>query len=279
MTTIKFFCPRWGSEELSWDNFCKKVKAAGYDGIEAAIPFDEIEKQNIKAAIHENNLLLIGQYYQSVEKDFALHITNYEKHLTNIMGMAPLLIDSQTGKDYYTAEQNKILFDTAEKLSAQSGIVIAHETHRNKALYAAHIAEKLLRENPQVKITADFSHWCCVAESLLEDQLEAMTLACERAIHIHARVGYPEGPQVNDPRANEWKSTLEIFLQWWDTIIYNRKEQGASLITITPEFGPAPYMPALPHSQTPVASQWDINVYMMNVLKQRYNKITEIEIV
>lgn len=45
-----------------------------------------------------NNLLLIGQYYQSVEKDFALHINNYEKHLQNIMGMAPLLIDSQTGK-------------------------------------------------------------------------------------------------------------------------------------------------------------------------------------
>jgi len=270
---IQYFCPRWGSEDLSWDDFCRKVKAAGYDGIEAAIPFDDAEKATISQALKENNLLLIGQYYQSVEKDFTLHIANYEKHLYNIMSMQPLLIDAQTGKDYYSSEQNKMLFDTAEKLSAQTGIIVAHETHRNKALYAAHTAEKLLRENPLVKITADFSHWCCVAESLLEDQPEALALASERAIHIHARVGYAEGPQVNDPRASEWQSTLQIFMQWWDTIIYIRKEQGAALMTITPEFGPAPYMPALPHSQIPVASQWDINVFMMNILKQRYQAI------
>lgn len=271
---IQYFCPRWGSEDLSWDAFCRKVKAAGYDGIEAVIPFDDAEKATISEALKENNLLLIGQYYQSVEKDFVLHIANYEKHLHNIMVMQPLLNDAQTGKDYYTAEQNKMLFDTAEKLSDQTGIIVAHETHRNKALYAAHAAEKLLRENPNVKITADFSHWCCVAESLLEDQPDALALACERAIHIHARVGYAEGPQVNDPRASEWQSTLEIFMHWWDSILHNRKEQGAALMTITPEFGPAPYMPALPHSQISVASQWDINVFMMNVLKQRYDAIT-----
>ena len=29
---IEFFCPRWGSEELSWEIFCEKASSAGYNG-------------------------------------------------------------------------------------------------------------------------------------------------------------------------------------------------------------------------------------------------------
>jgi sugar phosphate isomerase/epimerase len=62
---IKFFCPRWGSEQLPWDEFCFKVKEAGYQGVEASVPFDEQEKDIILNALKKHNLLLIGQYYQS----------------------------------------------------------------------------------------------------------------------------------------------------------------------------------------------------------------------
>jgi hypothetical protein len=30
---IKFFCPRWGSENIPWDTFCSMVKEAGFDGV------------------------------------------------------------------------------------------------------------------------------------------------------------------------------------------------------------------------------------------------------
>jgi len=55
--------------------------------------------------------------------------------------------------------------------------------------------------------------------------------------------------------------------------VQHRQKSGAQATTITPEFGPAPYMPALPYTKMPVASQWDINVYMMNLLKERYKDI------
>lgn len=38
--TLQFFCPRWGQEHETYAAFCRKVKGAGYDGIEAAVPFD-----------------------------------------------------------------------------------------------------------------------------------------------------------------------------------------------------------------------------------------------
>ncbi|CAL1517916.1 sugar phosphate isomerase/epimerase [Chitinophaga sp. MM2321] len=269
---ILFFCPRWGSENLSWDIFCEKAKDEGFDGVEAAIPFEPELKDEVLKALTKHSLQLIGQYYQSFEKNFAEHKTSYEKHLANLLSVKPLKIDAQTGKDYFTIAQNKILFDLATKMSLESGIPIAHETHRNKALFAAHSTEKILQEIPGLTITADFSHWCNVAESLLEDQEDAMDLACKHAIHIHARVGYEQGPQINDPRAPEWEKQLNAHLEWWDCIIKQQRQQGALKMTITPEFGPIPYMQTLPFSQTPVASQWDINVYMMQLLKRRYQQ-------
>lgn len=44
----------------------------------------------------------------------------------------------------------------------------------------------------------DYSHFCVVAESYLEEQSEMLEQVNERSFHIHARVGYPQGPQVTD---------------------------------------------------------------------------------
>jgi len=268
---IKFFCPKWGSDNITWDDFCAKVKAAGYDGVETPIPMNAAEKQEIADALQKHGLLLIGQYYQSFEKDLELQKANFRKHLENIIDLKPLLIDSQTGKDYFTAEQNGELFALAQEITSETGITIAHETHRNKALFAAHVTKQLLLQNPDVVITADFSHWCNVSESLLEDQQEAIDVAVSRAVHIHARVGHGESAQVSDPRAPEWGNEVQAHLNWWDQIVQYRLKSGAELLTISPEFGPAPYMPALPYTKMPVANQWDINVYMMNLLKERYS--------
>ncbi|MDB4919419.1 sugar phosphate isomerase/epimerase [Mucilaginibacter sp.] len=270
---IKFFCPKWGSDNITWDNFCAKVKEAGYDGIETPVSFDEGEKKEITAALKKHDLLLIGQYYQSFEKDLELHKESFKKHLESLAGLQPLLIDSQTGKDYFTHAQNRELFQLAKKITDDTGIVIAHETHRNKALFAVHVTKELLTDNPDAVITADFSHWCNVSESLLEQQQDAVDIAVSKTVHIHARVGHAESAQVSDPRAEEWKAEVEAHLNWWDAIVQCRLKHGAQLLTITPEFGPAPYMPALPYTKMPVANQWDINVYMMGLLKERYEYI------
>lgn len=268
---VKFFCPRWGSEHLPWDEFCQKVSQAGYDGIESGVPFEQAAKDEIKNALKKYSLQFIGQYYQSFEDRFDDHLVAYKKWLHNIATLNPVLIDSQTGKDYFSEKESAMLFSAALQFSESTGIPVAHETHRNKILFASHIAKKILEANPAINITADFSHWCCVAESLLEDQQEAVSLACDRAMHIHARIGYAQGPQINDPRAPEWKNEIDAHLKWWDSIILNRKKHGANLITITPEFGPAPYLQALPYSCKPVANQWDLNLFMMKMLKERYS--------
>ncbi len=123
---------------------------------------------------------------------------------------------------------------------------------------------------PDLRITFDVSHWCNVHESLLADQQETLELTLQRTDHIHARIGHAEGPQVNDPRAPEWEEALNAHLAWWDKVVEIKKQKG-EVLTILTEFGPPDYMPTLPYTRQPLADQWAINVYMMQLLRQRYH--------
>ena len=266
--SIKFYAPEWGNT-LPFATFCENVKAAGYAGIEMALPLDEEARGEIVAMLNQYELELIGQYWQSLESNLNEHGQNYEKYLRNLVAAQPIFINCQTGKDFFSFGQNKQLFDLAARISAETGVKIIHETHRGKALFAAHICHDYLTKLPDLRITLDISHWCTVHESLLDNQVDVVNLAIAHTDHIHSRVGHPEGPQVNDPRAPEWEFALNAHLSWWDKIAEKHQVAGTQL-TITTEFGPAPYMPVLPYTKLPIGNQWEINVFMMNLLRKRY---------
>jgi len=268
---ILFFCPFWGSSDLPIEVFLQKVKQSGYDGVEMSLPLGDLPRQKqILQAIKNQELALIAQHYETAHPDPQTHFAEYCSRLKNLVNAVPLLVNTQTGKDWFPFEQNLELIAAACAISAASGVKIVHETHRGKFSFNASITAKFLEADPALRIAADFSHWCVVSESLLEDQSAAVALAISRTDHIHARVGFAEGPQVSDPRAPEWNHALQIHLAWWDRIIEHHRELGTPQMTITPEFGPAPYMPTLPYTGMPLSSQWDINVYMMELLRERY---------
>ena len=269
---VLFFCPRWGSDHLSWNAFMQNAKNEGYDGIEFGVAFDSTEREldEIWNIASKYSLRLIVQHFDTYEAKFEKHILLYEQWFKKIQKYKPQFINSQTGKDFFTFEENRSLIDLSAVFGEENSIEIFHETHRNKFLFAAHIAHGYLKRMPSLKITMDVSHWVNVAESYLEDQAAAMKLAIERTNHIHARVGHTQGPQITDPRAPEWQNALNIHLLWWDDVLEQRASEGREFMTITPEFGPWPYLTHLPFTNKPIANQWEINVFMMELLKDRY---------
>ena len=268
---IQFYCPRWGSESLAWPEFCRKVRLAGYQGVEASLPWgDRPATDAILRALADEGLELVAQHWETVNPDLGGHKTEYRARLEWLAAARPQFINSQTGRDWFSFDQNQELLAVASEVARQTGVVIRHETHRGKFAYAAGVTQKFLEADPSLRISADFSHWCVVSESLLSDQGPSLDLAISRADHIHARVGHAEAPQVTDPRAPEWKEALETHLGWWDRIIDFHRKAGATVFTVTPEFGPAPYMPGLPFTTQPVADQWGINVFMMEMLRERW---------
>ncbi len=265
--SLKIMATNWGYSG-TWDAFASKVKEAGYDGVEVWVMTDEKGRAEFTAAMQKNGLsfgLLCGGSDANYEK----HLPQFESQLRSALALKPLYVNCHSGRDYFTFEQAKAFFTMSSRLSRESGIPVYHETHRGRLCFAAHITRHFLEEIPDLRLTLDISHWCNVHESLLGDQPDTVALALSRTSHIHARVGHPEGPQVNDPRAPEWTGALNAHLAWWDKVVETRSKNGEGLTMLT-EFGPPHYLPALPYTQQPVADQWDINVHMMQLLRKRY---------
>ncbi len=267
---IMYFCPLWGSESMPFDQFLQRVKDAGYHGVEMSFPINEKERNQKAKLIDFFGLKIIAQHWETVDKDFTLHRNNFEKRLRNLAKTKLLFINSQTGKDYYSFDQNSGLFNLANAIAKEAGVPIFHETHRGKWSFAAHITKEYLDRLPGLRITLDISHWCITAESFLEDQTEAIDIAVHAVDHLHARVGYTEGPQVPDPRVLAWEFALNHHVKWWDQVIEAKKNQGKKSFTVTPEFGAPPDMVLHPKTDEPLVSQWDINVWIMNLFKRRY---------
>lgn len=267
---IKYYCTNWGMTD-SWDTFCSKVKDAGYDGVETWLPGGEAREEML-AALKKYNLSL-GLLSGGGGQDFGSYFNSFSSNLDDAIKVKPDYINCHTGKEYYSFDQNKKLILIASEKSKSSGIPIYHETHRGRFSFAAHITKDFLEKIPELSLALDISHWCAVHESLLADQKESVNLALSRTGHIHSRVGQPQGPQVNDPAAPEWKSTVDQHLAWWDQVVENHKKQGKTQLTMCMEFGPSGYLPTLPFTQQPVADQWTINKYMLDLLKNRYKSL------
>lgn len=269
---VKFFCPYWGSSSMSLSSFFKKVKEAGYDGVEMSLPLNNKERSDILVLLREYDLELVAQHWETSHPDPLLHREIYRRHLLNLAEANPLFINSQTGKDYFSFEDNADLINISFQVAKETGIPVVHETHRGKFSFALHITRQYLEKIPALELCLDISHWCNVAESLLKDQQEALDLAFDKTRHIHARVGFAEGPQITDPRLPEWEEPMNFHLSGWDRVYENSRRMNRESLTITPEFGPYPYMLHLPFTRMPVADQWEINLYMKDLLKSRYNR-------
>ncbi len=259
----------WGFEG-SWEEFASKVKASGYDGVEVWFPGDEKNQAEFFDAMKKYNLQY-GFLVAGSDKDPVKHVDQFKQALSTAVNAKPLYINCHSGKDYFSFDHNRKIIDYSYQISKESGVPVYHETHRGRILYSVPVTRNFIENVSTLRLTLDISHWCNVHESLLADQEENVSLALSRTDHIHARVGHAEGPQVNDPRAPEWESAVKAHFAWWDKVVDKKRKEGQRITFLT-EFGPADYMQTLPYTRQPVADQWAINVYMMEVLRKRYGK-------
>ncbi len=267
---IKIVSPQWGHEDLELAVFLRQIKDVGYDGIDMALPADPTERRQLLDFLDENGMCFVGHEYQAEGTDFAAFKANYRHRLTELAAVGPALINSHTGKDYFTLDQQLALIDIAGEISAKTSVKIVHETHRGRMGYSPQAFMECIEHRTDLALTADFSHWTCVTESMLEHFADTVETAISRTRYVHARVGFEQGPQVSDPRAPEWRYALDRFLGWWDRIVERSRLSGQPTLFFSTEFGPPPYLPTMPYTNRPVANQFEINCFIRDLLHARY---------
>lgn len=257
----------WGISE-PWDVCFPKIKAAGYAAIEQWAPQDAAR---FRAALDAQGLSYIAMV-SSEGNGVDEHLKAYRANLENAKKLKPIGITSQSGSDAWSFQDSKRFFAEATRIERDLGVTVGHETHRRRVLYNPWIARDLVFAVPDMKLCLDLSHWVVVTERLLDDTIDIVRTCADRAVHIHARVGYEHGPQVPDPRAPEYHGHVVAYESWWDMVWDAQARMGAEFSTLTPEFGPPDYMHTLPYTRVPVADLWDICLWQAQRQAERFAK-------
>lgn len=274
-SALKFLCPRWGFEDIPWPVFLKQVKEANYAGIEW-FPYGETcDVQEVLALLKDYDLdFAIVMAVIKPYTNFEQYLEHLKQDLDELMEIrdkfkAPLFFSAQTGREFFNDRQIDACLALCTQVQDQYQTPIYQETHRNKWSYAAHNVAPVLERHPDLKLTLDVSHWFCVSESYLQDQEAAVESAIAHARHIHARVGSTQSSQVWDPAYPEYVEALAAHVQVWDKWV-NQMRTNKIPMTITPEFGPAPYMVKGNRQISLTEEQWRINLWMKDFLQKRY---------
>jgi len=255
----------------------QQALAAGFDGIEAAVPQHASDQERLAIELEDHDLSYIaeictaGSYVPDRRAGVADHLASLEASLRDCARLRPLFVNCIGGCDAWPLSNHLAFFQGAMELADRCGIDISFETHRSRSLFNPWITRQLVELLPAMQLTCDLSHWCVVCERLIDTELDVIEAIAANARHIHARVGYDQGPQVPHPAAPEYAHCLAAHQNWWESIWTVQRRRGFTITTLTPEFGPDGYLHLMPFTQTPVADLWEINCWMAETEKRHFH--------
>lgn len=250
------------------------VAGEGFDGVAFALIARQLEPEigtlpQLEELCDEHDLGIVT-LVQTSGDSVDDHLVRLRSEFEEAAALSSRHLVCHGGRDAFDDEQAARFFSEALAMERDLGVVVGYETHRHRILYNPWTTARMLDRFEDLKLALDFSHWVVVAERLIDDQLEIIRKAATRAVHIDARVGYPEGPQVPDPRAPEWNEALEAHLRWWDIAWDEQERRGLDTSIVVPEYGPPPYQQTLPHTGAPTTNLWDVCNWMTAVLRDRF---------
>lgn len=246
----------------------QQVVEAGFHGIEAPAPADAGQRKSLGRALTDNGLNYIaeictaGSYVPDRDATPEQHLASLAEKISLSAELGPLFCNVMAGCDAWPLQQQVDFFGRAQELAQGTGLDCSFETHRGRSFFNPWVTRDVLRQLPQLRITCDFSHWVVVCERLMDSEWEVIVEVARQAHHIHARVGYDQGPQVPHPAAPEYATALASHERCWDAIWEAQRKRGYTVTTMTPEFGPDGYLHTLPFTAAPVADLWQINRWM-----------------
>lgn len=265
----------WGWQ-ADLESASRYAQQSGFDGLEANLEHPCIKSwrpKDVQTLLNQQNQPLIveittgGGYTPRIELSPEHHLAELETKLEQACELAPLRINLITGSDCWPMAQQHRFLERCLQLLSHTPVPVSLETHRSRSLFNPWAIEDILKAHPSLRLTADVSHWCVVAERLMSPELHPIQAMASHVDHIHARVGHEQGAGVPQPFTASWQEALEAHAQCWSLFAQQRLQSGQQL-TLTPEFGPDGYMPVHPESGEPLADVTTINQLMADWLRK-----------
>jgi hypothetical protein len=272
---LRFYRSYWGATN-AYAEFAAEARADGYDGLEAAVPLDKSSRHLLQAALADFDCDLIaeigtaGARLPDRRATPEQHLSDFVRKLEAAAELAPQRINCYAGCDAWPLAESRDFLDTLIGHTARLGIPIGFATTRGRSLCTPWVTRDLVRSLPGLELTCDFSHWCVVCERLLDTELDLLEEIAPRTRHIHARVGYAQGPQVPHPAAPEYAVALVAHQRWWTLCWQAMVAAGLAECALTPAFGADEYLQHIPFIDQPVARPRELNRWMLKVERAHF---------
>ena len=258
-----------GNRYAGLPEFVDSAHQAGYHGVEFPLFYLDAESGSdaavdsaVKQQLEQLGLDFIGLIATRSEDwgSYDEHLASFEQQCRRAHAMGARKAAVHAGADSFGVERGRRFIETCIDIAADLDIRPCFETHRARILYNPFTCATLLDQIPTLELTSDLSHWLLVVDRIPHDIIDLFDLASARSGHLHARIGHEKSPQVTEPSDPAWTEHVALFRRWWQVSVDAAKARGERL-SVSPEFGPPPYMHAEPFSGAPsadlvLANQW-----------------------
>lgn len=254
--------------EWSIDEKLRMIIDAGFDG--AGIRFiDPAYVARVTADLRAHGLTWQAQCYPRTVEDLVPVLELVAKHGADHVNLQP---DVRP----YDLDSCLPLLEGWVTLAKQAGMTLNIETHRNRMttdlLFTLHLLDRL----PELRLTADISHYVVGREFEWPISAENHALIhriLDQSWAIHGRVASREQIQlqISFPRHQEW---LTLFVGWWDYALrsWRRRATKDGVLTFLCELGPPEYA-MTGRDGYELSDRWDESLTLMQLMRERWQRV------
>jgi hypothetical protein len=189
----------------SWTNYEGIFEANKAPDAHMTTLLDEISEIASLHSLTSSTTFSASSFFSSSSSAAAAACSSFSSFSSSSSSLPTIIgINAHTGTDMWDEALAANFFASFDEhvRALGEGVVprISHETHRGRVLRCPFVTARLLQKIPKLRLTSDFSHWVILSERLLDTEYERSLIDNQMAhamVHIHARVGTPQMPQVH----------------------------------------------------------------------------------
>ena len=251
--------------EWTLDEKFSRAKAAGFEAIETGLT-DDNEKE-IKEALDRHGLRLVMAIR-------AFTLDAVRQTVERAVRVGADLIWMQPADAFTPLDTVVELVREGRKMANDQGLPLFIETHRNNFTETLPATLQLLERVPDMRFTADLSHFVLVGEFYgwpEERAAERLAPILERVSHMHGRISDGEAAQVDVGDGSG--QTAQFFVELW-SIAMRHWLAGAGPGDVLPfasELGPPRYALTLPDGRE-YSDRWEQSLVMKKLAEKAWAK-------
>jgi hypothetical protein len=258
LTKLPMNGPEWSLQEK-----CRRVREAGFEAIECWLT-DENEGEITAALRAEGLRLALGHHPHSLD--------DTRKTVERAKRLGADYIFAQPANADTPEDEAVALIGDGQAFASDHGVPYFLETHRNCCTETLPLTYRLLERLPQVRITADLSHFFVVGEfyGWESERLPArLGPVLERVSGFHGRIS--NGEQVQVDVGDGTGRLPQVYVQIWAQGMraWLRDARPGDVLPFASELGPPAYAIVDPSGKE-ISDRWEQSLVMKSLAEQAW---------